>query len=93
MSDKQILIPRRSFLRGLNLALGGLAVGYSLPAFVAKKIKADRIRFFFSGANLFTLTKLDTKYIDPEQASPDADINGRVYPFFKSYSFGLNLSF
>src|SRR4051794_5269262 len=36
MSDKQILIPRRSFLRGLNLALGGLAVGYSLPTLAQK---------------------------------------------------------
>lgn len=75
------------------IRLKSLTVGYSLPASIFKRIKAERVRIFFSGANLFTVTKLDTKYIDPEQAAPDADINGRVYPFFKSYSFGLNLSF
>src|SRR3954466_9125459 len=36
MNDKEILVPRRSFLRGLNLALGGLAVGYSLPTLAQK---------------------------------------------------------
>jgi hypothetical protein len=36
MSDQQTLIPRRSFLRSLNLAVGGLAVGYSLPTFAQK---------------------------------------------------------
>lgn len=37
MSDKRILVPRRSFLRGLNLAFGGLAIGYSLPSWAQEK--------------------------------------------------------
>lgn len=32
MSDDQILVPRRSFLRGLRLAVSGLAVGYLVPS-------------------------------------------------------------
>src|SRR3954454_18244949 len=31
MSADRLLIPRRAFLRGLNLAVGGLAVGYYFP--------------------------------------------------------------
>ena len=32
MSTERILVPRRSFLRGLNLAVGSLALGYCFPA-------------------------------------------------------------
>src|SRR5437016_2579996 len=32
MSTERMLVPRRSFLRGLNLAVGGLALGYYVPA-------------------------------------------------------------
>src|SRR3954447_3837084 len=31
MSADRLLVPRRAFLRGLNLAVGGLAVGYHFP--------------------------------------------------------------
>lgn len=37
MSARPIVMPRRAFLRGLNLALGGLALGYVLPASAQKK--------------------------------------------------------
>src|SRR5215212_1225376 len=32
MSPGRLLIPRRSFLRALNLAVGGVAIGYYFPA-------------------------------------------------------------
>src|SRR3954447_24697638 len=31
MSADRLLVPRRAFLRGLNLAVGGLAIGYYFP--------------------------------------------------------------
>src|SRR5882757_4773843 len=31
MSAERLLVPRRSFLRGFNLALGGFALGYCYP--------------------------------------------------------------
>ncbi|RFM27012.1 SusC/RagA family TonB-linked outer membrane protein [Deminuibacter soli] len=79
-----------------NLAyirLKNLTFGYSLPASLLRRIGVSKLRFYFSGQNLFTATKLKTKYIDPEQAMPDGDVNGRVYPFFKTYSVGLNMTF
>ncbi|MDB5215475.1 MAG: Isoquinoline 1-oxidoreductase beta subunit, partial [Myxococcaceae bacterium] len=36
MTARQVVIPRRAFLRGLNLAIGGLALGYSFPAAAQK---------------------------------------------------------
>jgi TonB-linked SusC/RagA family outer membrane protein len=73
------------------IRLKNLTVGYTFPVSLLKKVRAERLRIYFSGANIFTATKLETKYIDPEQAS--AETNGRVYPFFKTFAFGLNVGF
>lgn len=84
--------PTDKYLQDLAyIRLKNLSIGYSLPASLIKKLRLGNCRFYISGENLFTLTKLDTKYIDPEQAS--AEINGRVYPFMKAYSFGMDISF
>ena len=80
-----------------NLAyvkLKNLTLGYNLPSSVIKKWKIERMRFFFTGQNLFTLTKLKSRYIDPEQITPDAaDQGGRTYPFMKTYTIGLDVTF
>ena len=73
------------------LRLKNLTLGYSLPDNLLKRIKMTRLRVYVSGDNLVTWTKLESKYIDPEQAA--ADTNGRVYPFGKTFSAGLDLSF
>ncbi|PQA55461.1 SusC/RagA family TonB-linked outer membrane protein [Siphonobacter curvatus] len=77
-----------------NLAyvrLKNLTLGYSLPSPLLQRIKMARCRIYVSGENMFTLTQLKTSYIDPEMAA--AETNGRVYPFSKVYSFGLDISF
>lgn len=73
------------------LRLKNLTVGYRVPQNLTKRFKIQSLRVFASGENMFTWTKLDTKYIDPEQAM--ANIDGRVYPFSKTYSFGIDLTF
>lgn len=77
-----------------NLAycrLKNLTIGYSLPSVWTKKIKLDGVRFYFSGENLFTFTALESDYLDPEQMT--RDLNGRVYPYSKSFSFGIDVTF
>lgn len=77
-----------------NLAycrLKNLTLGYTLPVQWTTKVGMERVRFYFSGDNLLTWTKLKTKYIDPEQFSADAD--ARVYPYAKTFSFGLDVTF
>ena len=77
-----------------NLAycrLKNLTIGYTLPKILTKKIYLDKVRFYFSGENLFTMTKLKSDYLDPEQMTTDR--NGRVYPFSKTFSFGVDVSF
>ncbi|MBT1704620.1 TonB-dependent receptor [Fulvivirgaceae bacterium PWU20] len=71
--------------------LKNLTIGYTLPRDLLSRFKIQRLRVFASGENLLTWTKLRTKYIDPEQAMSQAD--GRVYPFSKTYAFGIDLSF
>ncbi len=73
------------------LRLKSLTLGYSLPARLTRRVKIERLRVFATGENLLTWTKLDTKYIDPEQAIANSD--GRVYPFSRTYSFGFDITF
>jgi TonB-linked SusC/RagA family outer membrane protein len=74
------------------IRLKNLTIGYTFPKEVIQKLKIiNKCRIYISGENLLTFTKLDTDYIDPEQAMANAD--GRVYPFSKTYSFGINVTF
>lgn len=71
--------------------LRNLTIGYTLPSSLTNKVKIDRLRFYVSGENLFTWTKLDTDYIDPEETMNDP--TARTYPMGKTFSFGVELSF
>ena len=66
--------------------LKNVTLGYSLPTKWMKKIGMNQIRFYFTGQNLLTATNLKFKGIDPERSSIDNFV-------FRSYNFGLNVSF
>jgi TonB-linked SusC/RagA family outer membrane protein len=72
------------------LRLKNLTIGYTLPVQLTQRAMIKGLRFFASGENIFTVTKLRSKYIDPEQAM--AQIDGRVYPFSKTFSFGVDIT-
>lgn len=78
--------------------LKNLTFGYSLPEKWIKKIHINKIRLYFSGENLFTLSPLESKYIDPAMAGAtttwktgNTDCYG--YPTARAYSFGLDITF
>lgn len=71
--------------------LRNLTLGYTLPTLVANKLRLERLRFYISGENLFTWTKLETDYIDPEETMNDP--TARTYPMGKTYSIGVELTF
>ncbi len=73
------------------LRLKNCTFGYTLPASVTKFLKISIVRVYFSGLNLFTLSKL--KYNDPEMADPGMAADEISYPIMKSYSFGVNATF
>lgn len=70
-----------SYMRVKNLTLG-----YSIPAKLATRWKISRLRFYVSAENLLTVKHLDAN-MDPE------GLDGDIYPFQKTYSFGINLNF
>lgn len=67
-----------------------ITLGYSLPAPFASAIRVKSARVFFSGQDLFTISKgtLGGNF-DPE----DGYRNEGTYPFNKVYSLGLNVKF
>lgn len=72
--------------------LKNLTVGYNLPERLLSKAAMSRLRIYVSGENLFTLTKLRSDFIDPEQAASSS--SGKIYPFSsKMFSVGLDLTF
>ncbi len=69
--------------------LKSLTLGYSLPASVTKALNVQRVRFYFSSNNLFTIRgDKRMKDFDPEEASGSS-----AYPQLKTTAFGLNVTF
>jgi len=72
---------------GSYIRLKNVELGYTLPEKLSKKINASSIRFYVNGLNLLTFDNYPVKYQDPEQN------NELLYPVFKAYNVGLNISF
>ena len=72
---------------GSYLRLKNVEIGYTLPERISRAIRADQVRFYVNGLNLLTLDRYPVKYQDPEQN------NELLYPVFKTYNAGLNISF
>ena len=62
------------------------ALGYTVPESITRKANISRLRIYFNAENLWEYSKMPDTF-DPELAIANA------YPFIRSYSFGLNLSF
>ncbi|MCZ2528314.1 SusC/RagA family TonB-linked outer membrane protein [Bacteroides fragilis] len=72
-----------SFFRLKNVTLG-----YTLPRVWTEKANISKVRIYFSGDNLLTLTPY--KGLDPERNGDGRDV---IYPQNRIYSFGLNVEF
>ncbi|MFB6456900.1 TonB-dependent receptor [Chitinophaga sp. Hz27] len=70
------------------LRLKTAVLGYTLPARVSKAMKMQRLRCYFSGQNLLTISKM--KFMDPEVGYTDLET---AYPNQKVFVFGLNVTF
>lgn len=68
--------------------LKNITFGYTLPRVWTNKLALSRVRVYFSGDNLLTITSY--KGLDPER---DSDGRDAVYPQNKIYSFGINVEF
>jgi TonB-linked SusC/RagA family outer membrane protein len=77
-----------SFLRLKNLQLG-----YTLPQQLTSKLRLSKLRLYVAGQNLWTLTSFTG--IDPEVGGDILGFGfaGWSYPVFKTFLFGVNLTF
>jgi TonB-linked SusC/RagA family outer membrane protein len=82
------------------MRLKNIQLGYTLPQDLTRKAHIEKLRFYISGENLLTFTKV------PKMADPEALIDrnsftgnngyhgvGKMYPLSRIYSFGVNLTF
>jgi TonB-linked SusC/RagA family outer membrane protein len=83
----------------LNMAymrVKNITLGYTLPKQWLQRAGINRARIFASGENLFTVDKLNIP-IDPEiqqnaiEGFTDAKSFGRTYPYFRTWSFGVQV--
>ncbi len=78
-----------SFLRLKNATLG-----YTLPSVLTQKIGMQRVRFYVSGTNLFTISSYTG--MDPEvgqSSSASRGIDYGIYPQSISFTGGINVTF
>lgn len=89
------LIESDRFLeKGDFVRLRQLQIGYSISNSFTQKLDVDKLRFYVSGENLFTVTSYSG--IDPEfsRASVlNAGVDRHIYPFTLSYTVGVQLTF
>ena len=75
------------YVDGSYIRLKNVELGYTLPERISNIISASSVRFYVNGLNLMTFDSYPVKYQDPEQN------NELLYPVFKAYNIGLNVTF
>ncbi len=89
--NNELGYPQTKYLQNASyLRLKNLTFGYTLPLSLTKKWGISRLRFYFSGENIFTISHLAVN-LDPEVSTTSSD--GKVYPMQKTFSFGVNIGF
>lgn len=86
--------PQTKYIQNLAYCrLKNVTVGYTLPAPLLQKYKIAKVRIYLSGQNLAEISNVGLP-LDPE-ITDGGDFNflGRTFPFQRSYSFGLQLTF
>lgn len=93
---KNIYTQTRYLQNAAYIRLKNLQFGYTISENISRKFVIQKCRFYISGENILTMTKL-AKMFDPETI--DAGTNGLtgnggdVYPLMKTYSCGLSITF
>ena len=97
--------PQSKYLTNMAyLRLKNLTVGYTLPEKLARKVCLEKVRVYFSGENLFELINRVNGPFDPETGglkptsgtggagSHTNSVFGRVDPFYRTLSFGVQVT-
>ncbi len=98
-TDRELGATNDHYLQNIGyLRLKNLTLGYTLPKKWSKVLAMEKLRVYFSGENLLTFSPLQSKYIDPEQASASNSWNvysshANIYPYAITYTFGIDITF
>jgi len=84
-ANQGLAIPNERYMQDASyLRVKNITLGYTLPKTITKKLKLSNVNFYLSGENLFEISHIKGG-IDPE------GLAGNIYPFQRTYSFGLNV--
>ena len=73
------------------LRLKNLTFGYTLPEKLTSAVSISKLRLYFTGENLFYWAPgLHGDYVDPEMAMTGGNL--RLYPWQKSFIFGIDIT-
>ncbi|WP_294083054.1 SusC/RagA family TonB-linked outer membrane protein [Proteiniphilum sp. UBA5384] len=99
-SKRQLTAVNDRYLQSLAyLRLKNLTIGYTLPKRWTKAAKIENMRIYITGENLVTWSPgLKSDYIDPESVVTnsiygDESNLARNYPWSKTYTVGIDISF
>ena len=73
---------------GAYIRLKDIQISYTLPDNLLSKVGIEKLRVYIAGHDIWELTKT-FDYIDPEDVSEQR----YLYPFLRTYTAGINLSF
>lgn len=91
-SNRELTVPTDRYLQNIAYCrLKSLNVGYTLPKKLLSQAGIEDVRIYFSGENLAKWSGIHSDYIDPEMAQTNT--TNRIYPWQKSYMFGIDLTF
>ena len=80
--------------KGDFVRLRQLQLGYTLPKKIMQKVFIERLRFYVSGENLFTITGYDGIDTEFSRVSVlNTGIDKLIYPFTRSFTLGAQLTF
>lgn len=94
VNGRDLAAPQTRYLQDASyLRLKNLTVKYTLPRRIVSAGGFERTQIYFSGENLWERTRLRIP-VDPELLlRPHSWGDGQKYPFQRSYSLGVNLTF
>lgn len=97
-SNVRNFMPQTRYLLDMSyLRIKNITLGYTLPTDLSSRISIKNLRVYVSAENIFELDNMDIP-VDPETRYTSAglwDPNsfGRVYPFRRTVSAGINVTF
>jgi TonB-linked SusC/RagA family outer membrane protein len=90
LTNKNITAQSRYLQDASYLRLKNLQLGYTFPTALVNKIGLGNLRFYLTGENLFTFTKMLAVF-DPENTTGSIG-PGKNYPLATTYAFGIQLN-